>query len=179
MVEGELRRVQPASYDTIMLLSSDRLASGEEADARAMVGFLQLEDILAESSHRPQLILELSDPHNRQLLAGNQAEMMISPMILSHVLAQVALRRELRVVLDELFTVGGAEIQFRDPQDYPLPASATFQLLEKTLAAGGEIALGTHRARGDQRGRHLQLNPPRNEYLELQPGDQLVVLCWT
>ena len=179
MVEGELRRVQPASYDTIMLLSSDRLASGEEADARAMVGFLQLEDILAESFHQPQLILELSDPHNRQLLQGNQAEMMISPMILSHVLAQVALRRELRVVLDELFTVGGAEIQFRDPQNYPLPASATFQLLEKTLAAEGEIALGIYRGRGDQRGRHLQMNPSRNEYLELLPGDQLVVLCWT
>ncbi|MFP3441460.1 hypothetical protein R0K18_27400, partial [Pantoea sp. SIMBA_133] len=46
MVEGELRRIGPAGYDTVILLSSDRLASGEEADARAMVGYLQLEDIL-------------------------------------------------------------------------------------------------------------------------------------
>lgn len=179
MVEGELRRVQPAGYDTIILLSSDRLASGEEADARAMVGYLQLEDILAESPRRPQLIMELSDPDNRHLLYGHQSEMLISPMILSHVLAQVALRRELRVVLDELFTVGGAEIQFRDPADYPLPASATFQVLEKTVAAEGELALGIFRHKQNERGRHLQLNPPRKDYLELQPGDRLVVLCLT
>lgn len=179
MVEGELRRVQPAGYDTIILLSSDRLASGEEADARAMVGYLQLEDILAESLKRPQLIMELSDPDNRHLLYGHRSEMLISPMILSHVLAQVALRRELRVVLDELFTVGGAEIQFRDPHDYPLPASATFQVLEKTMATDGDLALGVFRGRPDDSGRHLQLNPPRKAYLELQPGDRLVVLCRT
>src|SRR5690554_1367824 len=176
MVEEDLRNLDPASYDTVMLLSSDRIGSDEEADARAMVGYLQLEDILAQSPRRPQVILELSDPDNRHLLYGHQSEMLISPMILSHVLAQVALRREFRVVLDELFTVGGAEIQFRDPHDYPLPASADFKLLEKIVAERGEIALGVFRTNADERGRHLMLNPPRDHYLELQSGDQLVVL---
>ncbi|WP_417515853.1 CASTOR/POLLUX-related putative ion channel [Marinobacter sp.] len=177
MVEDELRRINPASYDTILLLSSDRLASGEEADARTMVGYLQLEDILAEAPRRPQLIMELSDPDNRHLLYGHQSEMLISPMILSHVLAQVALRRELRVVLEELFTAGGAEIQFRDPGDYPLPASVDFQLLERTLAGEGEIALGVFRSKPDAMGRHLMLNPPRRDFLDIQPDDRLVVLC--
>jgi len=103
--------------------------------------------------------------------------MLISPMILSHVLAQVALRRELRVVLDELFTVGGAEIQFRNPHDYPLPASTDFRLLEKIVAERGEIALGVFRGKPDERGRHLQMNPPREQYLDLREGDQLLVLC--
>ncbi|MCK0105202.1 ion channel DMI1 [Marinobacter sp. S0848L] len=179
MVEGELRKLDPASYDTVMLLSSDRIGSDEEADARAMVGYLQLEDILAETRVRPQVLLELSDPDNRHLMHNHQSEMLISPMILSHVLAQVALRRELRVVLDELFTVGGAEIQFRDPDDYPLPASADFQFLEKTLAARGEIALGVRREAVDERGRHLQINPPRKQYLDLRKGDQLLVMCRT
>ena len=179
MVEEELRRADPAGYDSIVLVSSDRLTSGEEADARAMVGYLQLEDLLQESARRPHLIMELSDPDNRQLLYGHQSEMMISSMILSHVLAQVALRRELRAVLDELFTAGGGEIQFRDPEDYPLPASANFHVLEKTMAAEGEVALGVFRARADERGHRLQLNPPRSEYLELQPGDRLVTLAVT
>ncbi len=179
MVEGELRRLDPSSYDSVILLSSDRLASGEEADARAMVGYLQLEDILAEKNTHPHLILELSDPDNRPLLYEHRSEMLISPMILSHILAQVALRRELRVVLDELFTVGGAEIQFRDPADYPLPASADFQLLERTLADEGEIALGIYRGQSDARGRHLTLNPPRRDYLDLKAGDRLVVLALT
>lgn len=179
MVEGELRRVGPLNYDSILLLSSDRLASGEEADARAMVGYLQLEDLLSEGGRRPQLIMELSDPDNRDLLMGHQSEMMISPMIVSHVLAQVALRRELRVVLDELFTVGGAEIQFRDPHDYPLPASADFQVLEKLVAARGEVALGVWRGQADDQGHHARLNPSRDEYLDLGPADRLIVLCRT
>ncbi|MFN2360342.1 MAG: ion channel DMI1 [Marinobacter sp.] len=177
MVEGELRRVGPLNYDSILLVSSDRLASGEEADARAMVGYLQLEDLLSEGGQRPQLIMELSDPDNRHLLTGHQSEMMISSMIVSHVLAQVALRRELRVVMDELFTVGGAEIQFRDPHDYPLPASADFQVLEKVVAAEGEVALGVWRNKPDNHGHHVALNLSRDEYLDLQPEDRLVVLC--
>ncbi|UQG59068.1 ion channel DMI1 [Marinobacter sp. M3C] len=179
MVEAELRQLQPAAYDTVMLLSSDRLASGEEADARTMVGYLQLEDILAGQSRRPQLIMELSDPDNSHLLYNHGSEMLISPMILSHVLAQVALRRELRVVLDELFTMDGAEIQFRDPGDYALPASVNFQLLERTLAKEGEIALGIYRDQPDAKGRHLMLNPPRRDYLDVKPGDRLVILCLT
>ncbi len=177
MVEEDLRQLNPASYQTVILLSSDRIGSGEEADARAMVGYLQLEDILAESENRPQVIMELSDPDNRHLLYGHKSEMLISPMILSHVLAQVALRRELRAVLDELFTEGGAEIQFRDPGDYPLPASTDFRLLEKIVADRSEIALGIFRAVPDERGRHLLMNPPRTGYLDLQEGDRLVVMC--
>ena len=179
MVEAELRQLQPAAYDTVMLLSSDRLASGEEADARTMVGYLQLEDVLADQSRRPQLIMELSDPDNSHLLYNHSSEMLISPMILSHVLAQVALRRELRVVLDELFTVGGAEVQFRDPGDYTLPASVDFQLLERTLAKEGEIALGIYRNQPDAKGRHLMLNPPRRDYLDIKSGDRFVILCLT
>ena len=179
MVEGELRRLDPTSYDSVILLSSDRLASGEEADARAMVGYLQLEEILSEKNTRPQLILELNDTDNRLLLCEHRSEMLISPMILSHMLAQVALRRELRVVLDELFTVGGAEIQFRNPGDYPLPASADFHLLERILSDEGEIALGIYRCQPDAQGRHLSLNPPRGDYLDLKSGDRLVVLALT
>jgi hypothetical protein len=144
-----------------------------------MVGYLQLEDVLSAAPRRPQIIMELSDPDNRHLLYGHKSEMLISPMILSHVLAQVALRRELRVVLDELFTEGGAEIQFRNPHDYPLPASADFQVLEKIVAERGEIALGVFRDEADERGRHLQLNLPRSQYLDLRAEDRLVILCRT
>lgn len=179
MVEGELRRIGPLNYDTVLLLSSDRLASGEEADARTMVGYLQLEELVSEGTQVPQMIMELSDPDNRHLLMAYRSEVMISPMIVSHVLAQVALRRELRAVLDELFTVGGAEIQFHDPADYPLPASVNFQLLERLLAERGDAALGIFRQKPDAEGRQLYLNPPRREYLDIQPGDRLVVLTLT
>jgi hypothetical protein len=176
MVAEELRKLKPATYHTVILLSSDRIGTGEEADARAMVGYLQLEDILSGSGERPQVIMELSDPHNRSLMYGHQSEILISPIILSHILAQVALRPELRVVLDDLFTVGGPEIQFRDPADYPLSANADFHALEKAVATKGEIALGVYSSAVDEKGRHLLMNPPRGRLLELRENDRLVVL---
>lgn len=180
MVEGELRGLDPQSYDSVMLLSSDRLASGEEADARAMVGCLQLDDILKGANSRPQLIMELSDPHNESLMTVDQSEVMVSPRILSHVLAQVALRRELRVIFDELFTVGGAEIQFRMPVDYALTPDADFHAFEQAAALQGEIALGVYRGRPRYgQGRRLELNPDRRALLRLIPGDSLVVLAYT
>lgn len=179
MVEGELRALNPQDYDSILLLSSDQLASGEEADARAMVGHLQLDDILAEADRRPQLIMELSDPDNESLLTLPNSEVMVSPVILSHVLAQVALRRELRLVFDELFTVGGAEILFRDPVGYTLPAGADFRAFEQAAAEHGEVALGVYRVHADEQGSRLQLNPARDFALKLTAGDQLVVLAHT
>ncbi|SDW05773.1 CASTOR/POLLUX-related putative ion channel [Marinobacter mobilis] len=177
LVDGELRRLQPADYDSVILMSNDRLATEEEADARAMMGFLLLEDLLATQSRRPQVIQELSDPDNEALLGGGRSEILISPMILSHLLAQVALRRELRQVLDELFGHGGAEFQFRAPEAYGLTASASFQDCEAAAAERGEMVLGLfhHRAQGN--GRRLELNPPAGTLLDLQAGDRLVVLA--
>lgn len=176
MVEAELRRLALQSYDTILLLSSDRLASGEEADARALVGQLQLETLLSELDHQPQVILELSDPNNQALLNLPHTEVLVSPIILSHLLAQVALRRELKVVFDELFTVGGAEILFQEQIAYFLPEDADFHQLEKAVAEKGEIALGIYRSQAVQ-GRRLFLNPERKAKLNLAADDQVVVIA--
>ncbi|MAL98184.1 MAG: ion channel DMI1 [Alteromonadaceae bacterium] len=185
-IAAELRRLEPQHYDSILLLSSDRLASGEEADARTMMGYLQLDDLLAEgvlveggaaeNKTRPQLIMELCDPDNESLLTVQQSEMLVSPLIISHVLAQVALRREFRVVFDELFTVGGAEIMFRDQGCYALGQDADFQAFEHAAARQGEIGLGVYRCVPDAEGQRLQLNPDRSMPLALAEGDQLLVL---
>lgn len=179
MAEGELRHLSPHEYDTVVLLASDRMGSGEEADARSMVGHLLLDDVLSKVSKRPQLILELSDPANESLLTLPQSEVMVSPIILSHVLAQVALRRELGAVFEELFTVGGAEFLFRRPDVYNLPAGPDFRALEEAVAAYGEIALGIYRAAPGALGTRLLLNPARSTPLSLQEGDQVVVLADT
>ncbi len=176
MVEGELRRLQPGRYDSIVLLCSDRLSSGEEADARAIVGYLVLDEILQDQQVKPQILLELSDPANEDLLERNSSETIISSMILSHMLSQVTLRRELRLVYDELFTAQGAEILFNDPDDYHLRAAASFGEFEVKAGAVGETALGICRSQPDAHGKRLQLNPPRGKAMDLLPGDQLVVL---
>lgn len=176
LMEGEIARLAPERYDTVMLLTSDRMGSNEEADARAMVGYLQLQDHLQQAGTWPQILLELTDPHNEALLLARNSEIFLSPVMLSHLLAQVALRRELRLVYDELFTQGGAEIGFRALPAELLAADTDFRAAAQSVATSGETALGIHRAQPTPEGRHLTLNPDPGEPLNLSAGDQLVVL---
>lgn len=176
MAETTLRKILQTKWDSILLVSSDRLDSGEEADARAMVGYMAVDELLKERKHRPQLLLELSDPANEELVVRNRSESIISPMILSHLMAQIAQRRELGLVFEELFTVGGAEILYRDLNEYPMQSVTTFADLEAVAGLQGETALGIYRQTPDAEGRRLQLNPSRDIPLKLQRGDELVIL---
>jgi ion channel POLLUX/CASTOR len=176
MAETTLRKILQTEWDSILLVSSDRLDSGEEADARAMVGYMAVDELLQERKHRPQLLLELSDPANEELVVRNRSESIISPMILSHLMAQIAQRRELGLVFEELFTVGGPEIIYREQNEYPMQSVTTFADLEAVAGLQGETALGVYRAMPDGEGRRLQLNPPRDMPLKLQTNDELVIL---
>ncbi|MDQ2076942.1 hypothetical protein [Marinimicrobium sp. ABcell2] len=176
MQEGEMRDIDTGRYDSIVLMSSDRTNTGEEADARVIVGHTILEEYLERASRRPQLIMELSDPNNEILVSHQQSETLISPLILSHLLAQVALRPELRLVFDDLFTEGGSEVLFRHPQDYGIKASLPFWKLESLAAEKGETALGVYYRTPQANGHRLQLNPQRDAALDITQEDELVIL---
>jgi hypothetical protein len=172
-----LQRADVDGYDSIVLLGSDRLGSGEESDARSILGYLLLRELLPEDA-RPNVLVELLDPGNMALFRRRRGEVIVSPVILSHMLAQVALRRELRAVFDELFGPGGPEIIFRPPADYALQdRDVTFQQIEQAAAAHGEIALGVrpHDSRGAFGG-GIALNPVRDRSFALTASDEIVVL---
>jgi len=102
---------------------------------------------------------------------------MISPILLSHVLAQVALRRELSVILDELFTAGGAEVGFRQLDEYDLDGGVlSYEELDEEAARRGEVFLGVDLARSAREGGALELNPSRGESWEIAAADRIVVM---
>lgn len=176
--ESDWQAVNLGVYDSIMLVSSDRMNSGEEADARTIVGYLQLEMLLQKLDHRPQLLLELSDSNNERLLGNRDSEVIISPTLLSHMLVHVALRRELLSVVNELFTAGGAEIGFRTLAQSDLqPGTYTFADLRDHTWRRGGTALGVYFAvtAGDPT-RQLRLNPDHQAALTLGLGDEIVVM---
>ena len=176
--ENELRSITPAAYDNIILASSDRMNADEEADARTITGFLLLDHILGDRKRRPQILLELFDSDNESLINRYESEVIISPMLLSRLMAQIALRQELHAIFNELFTVGGAEIIFRKPEEYQLSeGSHSFKDLEKRAAAQNETALGIYRYEaGHQTNGELVINPPRDTQLMINEEDRLVIL---
>jgi hypothetical protein len=175
-VPSELARTDPAAYDNVVLLGSDWLRSGEESDARSIVGYLLLRELLPADGPKPALLVELLDPANLSLFHRRAGEVLISPSILSHILAQVALRRELRAVFDQLFGSAGAEIRFRPMSWYGTAGEeVSFRDLQRLAASHGETALGVRTGGGTRRGGVL-LNPSREQRWIAGESDDLVVL---
>ncbi len=140
---AELRAIEPWSYDRVVLVGSDTVGSEEDADARTLQGYLLLQQLFKDRDRRPGILVELLEPENFDLLAGRPGEVMISPVILSHMLAQIALRRELRAVFDALFRAVGPEITFKPVAAYEgLAGEVTFRRVQEAAWARGEIALG-------------------------------------
>ena len=173
--ESVIKKIEAETFDHILIVSSDRMEEEEEADARTMVGFVLLEEVLIKSLKKPSILLELADPSNEYLIKPFQSEVIISPLVLSHLLASIAMQRELYSIYNELFTVGGAEIIFRKIEEYELAAeTTTFSELEVQAFSYGETALGMYLVKGN--GKQLLLNPPKNETINLSAIDSLVIL---
>ena len=173
VVEDVLRTLDPMSFDNVLLVSSERLNSEEEADARAVMAYLLLEAMFEAQDQVPRTLLEIQDPDNAQLLAGRPVEVMVSPKLLAHIVAQVALRRELRTVFDALLMSHGPEIMLRRVEDYPgVLECPDFGRAAYRMRQAGEALVGLYHPARDE----LRLSPSAAESLNLGPGDQLVVL---
>ena len=165
-------------YDNIVLLSNSWQESNEESDARSILGYLLLREMLPKGSVKPEILIELMDSENERLLHGRRCEVLITPPILSHIVARVGLRRELSVLFEELFTAGGAEIDFRSLDSYNIPGGHMgFRDLQNAVARFGDIALGIRVLKEkDTSNGGITLNPPRDTSWDLDGKDELVVL---
>lgn len=167
--ESELKKLNPSQYDNILLISSSRISEKEEADARTIVGYILLEGELENAQTKPAVLMELSDPNNESLLKRYNGEVIISPLILSNLLAGVALQRDVNSIYKELLTVGGAEIIFRNPEEYGLEQGIIpFWEIENKALEFGETLLGALMIKDTLKSRErLVLNPGRYKILIL------------
>lgn len=172
----QLAGMEPHAYDAVLLMGSDWLGSSEESDARTLLGFLLLRQALGiGEGPRPTVIVELLDPDNVRLLGESETEVIISPLIVSHMLAQVALRRELQAVFEDLFTAGGADITFRPATAYvPAGRDMPFSALEAAALEVGHTALGT---RSRSRPGDLALTPDRDLRQPVTDDLEIVILA--
>lgn len=169
-LEHTLKSVQPETFDAILLLASDTLHSGEETDAHTVTGHLVLQALLASAERHPRVLVEVLEDDSSKLLA--EAEHLVSPVVASHMLAQVALRRELRAVFDVLFGPGGAEIAVEPIGQYAGDGEAiTFEDLRSRAHAQGRVGLGVIHASGVS-----SLNPEPSERWMLSSLTHAVVL---
>lgn len=198
-VLGELRALDVCAFDTVIVLASDQLESPEDADARTLLIHQMIRSLGSEASTKGQqkgaraprfvkrsqrnegdidarILVELKDPANADLFELTETEVIPSALLVSHVLAQVALRPELREVFDALLTTADAEIALLPPSHLDAEGSMTFGELMLRGAQRRMVVLGIRMsARATEYG-GVVLNPSRNEPYRLGPGDRIVVL---
>lgn len=162
LLAGSLRATHLEGFSSVLVLASDHAGSEEAADARTIVGHRLVDSLLAGQERRPQVLVELADAANEGLTRVAGVESVISPMIVSHLLARIALQPAIRRIFDELFTAGGPEIEFRPLSEYGLRGGERFGEMELAVAARGETLLGVQ-AGPESR---LALNPPRDQPFE-------------
>lgn len=173
------------------LVATDTLQASRNPAEAVWWAFLRLSDpgylgddeglgLQAVSAKAPRVVLELLDELNVALIDPERCEYLLSPQVLSHMLAQVALRREMNAIYEELFNSGETEITFRNPMRYGTTPGQklTFAELEVMARRHNEVALGYLKAceRATATGRGVHLNPDRAESRVVAAGDQFIVL---
>lgn len=176
VVPAELSAVAPWNYDNVVVLGTDRVQSGEEKDARTILGCLLLKSLLKDRPW-PEILLELFEEDNHSLFEDSREEVIVSSLLVSHMLSHVALRPELNLVFHDLFRSGGAEIFLAPAREYGLEGKRiSFDEVQAAVHSKGDIALGVSPA-GDLEGNpEPVLNPERSETWEFGPEDSIVVL---
>ena len=174
---GALQELQLESYDSIVLLASERLSHEDEAEASSVLGHLMLRRLIDPDREKPHVLVELLDEASRDLFTRNRDDFIVSSTVVSYLLSQVALRPELAVLYTELFRPLGAKIElFRATQYLPEPDHRVrFADLAQAAEARGETALGLRRY--SEGAVQVILNPDRSRSWTLSARDEVVVLA--
>jgi len=180
-VSSGMNGLEPETFDQIVIVQSDWAGTDEEGDARTVVGYLMLREALrrpaAEGRAAPRIIVELGEPSNAELLDAPDVEVLVTPLIVGQLLAQVALRPELNAVYAEMLGVGGAEMASEPVGRFGLEeTSASFSRLSVEVSRHGAILIGL--VRRDGRGGYRPVLSPLDRHQKIGPLDEhrLVVL---
>jgi len=168
-VQTAYDKVDPAEYDSILFAASDRFQSGEESDATTILRYLVMMEVVG-GRPRPKILVELMDPENVSLLPEG-VESIVSPVLLSHMLAQVALRRELHTVFDHLFGPEEADISLSPASRYGVAGKElTFGALQDLIFTGDETVMGL------RRDGMILIDPDRSQTVQIRDTDELILL---
>jgi len=166
-------KIDISSYDNILFMTNDWIQSVGEADARSILGVLQLRSREADTGRlEAPVLIELSDPENEKLFHKRPGETIISPIVVSAIIANIALRPELSMVFDVLFDSNGADISFRSASSLMIEERMTFGEIKQKLQLLKEVPIGL-RCRKDDK---CFLNPAFNETFASLESYDLILL---
>jgi hypothetical protein len=171
-----LASLEIGKFDCIFALADD--TDGEDPDARTILTLLLLGDIAGSSPgpETPRVVAELQDWRNRELLEDSIAQdIVVSPDLVSIVMAQISRLPVLGPVYRELLGAGGIEVAVRPASRYaelgqPTPHTELIATGHKAF----EIILGVRlNSSGQER---VILAPDPERIWTFAEGDSVIAL---
>ena len=171
-----LEGLKPERYDNILIVARESMSDEAHADAASASTYLMLRSLLPAEGRGPELTVELLEKENLFLFDDRVEDVIVSPLLISYFMSQIALRREMAAVFSEISDTWGAQIILEPAADFvPTHEPVKFSDIEDAAGENGLIALGLQQGSGvDTR---LELNPEQDSQWELVSDDKVVVLA--
>jgi hypothetical protein len=147
-------KIHPENYDAVMMIARERMGDETIADAATLSAYLTIDTLLA-GGNGTHLVAEVLEEENAALFDAERCDAIVSPMVVSYILSQVALEPELGLIFQELTQSFGTTIMFRSLEPGIEKDSCSFSELAAQAAARGETAIGVVISRAGSRQTHL------------------------
>lgn len=185
----EVVRIKPETFDNIAFLAPEvtTTAQGTDlsliADSETILAHLLVERRLKRLGMLDDVAItvELHEEDNRELFdASHEIDVVMTTEITAHLFAQVAVRRALAWIYEELFTKGGPDVHFRSFDRYydlKKEESLTFEACQIACLEAGAVAIGMKLVHAHGRlAPGMYLNPLRGHVFKPSPEDRLIVI---
>ncbi len=170
--KAEFENLHLGSYDNIIFLASDWLHSAEHADARTIVGYLLTHEQLKYEKHRPALLIELADPGNESLFRFHGDDVLVSPIIISHIIANITINDHVNNILEKIFDPGKTNVVFASAKDLNINQDTKIKDLQQRINREGQILIGTETSNE----RNINLSLQTDQLFRVQENTRLVIL---
>ena len=171
MLAHQTALVEEKSSLTSILLASEVLSSGEEADAKTIGTLLNLSHELGKE--RPHVVVELADGSAVDIVTPYAEDVLVSPRIAADFLGHVVLRRELHGVFADLVGGGGTDLRLVTASELDIVGrSLTFAELAEEGRARRMVVLGVSLVADDG----PRLLPSPKDRFELTDEDCVVLV---
>jgi voltage-gated potassium channel Kch len=179
---AHLERLNPASYQHVIVLSYSDILDIQRADARTLVSLLHLRQIAARMDKPFSIVSEMLDVRNRDLADIAPADdFIVSDTLISLLLTMIAENKELNAVFEDIFDPDGSEIYLKLAGDYvQLGSPVNFYTVLEAARRRGETAIG-YRIKVDStnpdKNHGIHLNPKKSDSIVFAERDRIIVLA--
>jgi len=193
IIRADLVATELHVYDAVLILTEDREGiPGLCSDSRSMVTMLLVRDeqnkyFMEERIKKlPVMIAEILDPRTAQLLELASADdSMVSNEFISMALGQMAMEKDIRILVEDLFNPEGNEMHIKGVHLFANPGEelSFWEMMNRArqrveIALGYELAVtNPDKLRDGVEEGTLILNPPnKSDKITWMPNDRIIVL---